>query len=187
MADKKNSNNFIGFRLSQKFLNKLDLFSEQINKSRGMLAKEALREWINFELLNQTNEMIILSKSLLIELFNSQIETDLKKYAEINSDLIADIMRFSIAEPMNRKNLKEYNKFFTDFFGKKGLKWFNTLDVKKKSDSIILRGLHDLDENFSIFFIHFFKNIIKKHFNLDFKVNTETKSPNLIHLELILV
>jgi hypothetical protein len=185
MANTKN--NFIGFRLSKKFLNKLDLFSEQINKSRGMLAKEALREWINFEILNQTNEMIIIPKSLLINLFNNQTEKNVKQYAENNSELIADIMRFSNVEPMNRNTLRDYHTFFTDFFGKKGLKWFNTLDIKIKANSVILRALHDLNKQFSSFFISFFKSIIKNHFNLDFKVKTETKTPNLIHLHLLFI
>lgn len=184
MAEKKSSNNFIGFRLSPKFLNKLDLYLEQTNnKSRGILAKEALREWLNLEILNQTNEMIIISKSLLNQLFVSQNESNLEEYAISNADLLADIMKFSLSKPMNKNTLPEYNKFFTSFFGKKGLKWFNTLDVKLKKNTIVLNGLHDLEDYFSLFFLSFFKTIIKHHFNLEFDIKTETRSSNLIYLE----
>jgi len=48
MAKKKpKKSNFLGFRLSEEILESLDLIAKQQNKSRGMVAKEAIEQWIN--------------------------------------------------------------------------------------------------------------------------------------------
>ena len=89
----------------------------------------------------------------------------------------------STATPMNEETLKSYTDFLINFFGRNGLKWFNTLDIQNKENIFIFRGLHDMDDVYSNFFANFYKFLLSEYFDLDFTTKIEEKTSNLIHLE----
>ncbi len=184
---KKKVSNFLGFRLSEQILAKLDLIASQQNKTRGITAKDAIKQWLNLEVLNQNNEMITISKTVFIKLLSLIGEENLIALAEENSDLFSDIMKFLVAKPMNDETLKSYAKFSVNFFGKNGLKWFNTIDISIENRTLVFRGLHDLNQDFSNYFTLFYKNLLSNHFELEFKTKIEDTTPNLIHLEFHLL
>jgi len=175
--------NFLGFRLSEEVLNKLELIAKQENKTRGLVAKEAIEQWLNLELFNQTNEMIMISKSIFSKTLSKLDDASLDIIAKDFADLFSDIMKFSTAKPMNEETLKSYISFLINFFGKNGLKWFNTLDIQSRGNSFIFRGLHDMDEVYSNFFTKFYKYLLSDYFELEFTTKIEEKTSNLIHLE----
>jgi len=179
----KKKSNFLGFRLSEEIINKLELIAKQDNKSRGLVAKDAIEQWLNLELFNQTNEMVMISKSIFSKVLSKLDEDYLNIIAKDFADLLSDIMKFSTAKPMNEETLKAYTIFSINFFGKNGLKWFNTLDIKSQDNMFLLRGLHDMDEVFSKFFTKFYKYLLSEYFDLDFFPKIEEKTSNLIHLE----
>jgi len=183
MAKKAKKSNFLGFRLSEEILNKLDLLAKQDNKTRGLVAKDAIEQWLNLELFNQTNEMIMISKTVFSKILSRLDEEDLNVIAKDSVDLFSNIMKFLVAETMNDETLKAYATFSINFFGKNGLKWFNTLDIQIQDNKYLFRGLHDLDEIFSNFFSRFYKYLLSEYFNLDFVIIMEEKTSNLIHLE----
>ncbi|MFX1375088.1 MAG: CopG family ribbon-helix-helix protein [Promethearchaeota archaeon] len=182
----KRQSNFLGFRLSENTLSKLDLIAQQENKTRGLVAKDAIDQWLNLELFNQTNEMIMISKSIFSKILNKLDDSSLEIIAKDFADLLSDIMKFSTAKPMNEETLKSYIDFSINFFGKNGLKWFNTLDIQNQASTLIFRGLHDMDEIYSIFFTKFYKYLLSKYFDLKYSTNLEEKTSNLIHLEFLL-
>ncbi|MFX1428496.1 MAG: CopG family ribbon-helix-helix protein [Promethearchaeota archaeon] len=182
----KKRSNFLGFRLSEETLSKLDLIAQQQNKTRGLVAKDAIEQWLNLELFNQTNEMIMISKSIFSKILSNLDEQSLESVAKDFAKLLSDIMKFTTARPMNEETLKSYIDFSVEFFGRNGLKWFNTLDISTQGKYLIFRGLHDMDEVYSIFFTEFYKFLLSEYFNLDFTSNLEEKTSNLIHLEFIL-
>ena len=179
----KKQNNFLGFRLSEGIINKLELIAKQQNKTRGLVAKDAIEQWLNLELFNQTNDMIMISKSIFSKILSKLDDTSLDIIAKDFADLFSDIMKFTTAKPMNETTLKSYTDFLIDFFGKNGLKWFNTLDIQTKDIFLIFRGLHDMDEVYSNFFTKFYKFLLSQYFDLDFTTRIEEKTSNLIHLE----
>ncbi len=183
MAKKSKKSNFLGFRLSEKILHKLDLLAKQDNKTRGLVAKDAIKQWLNLELFNQTNEMIMISKTVFSKILSRLDEEELNMIAKDSADLFSNIMKFLVAKTMNDETLKAYATISINFFGKNGLKWFNTLDIQIQDDIYIFRGLHDLDEIFSNFFTKFYKYLLLEYFNLDFITKMEEKTSNLIHLE----
>ncbi|MFW9822868.1 MAG: CopG family ribbon-helix-helix protein [Candidatus Thorarchaeota archaeon] len=179
----KKKSNFLGFRLSEEVINKLELLARQENKTRGLIAKDAIEQWLNLELLNQTNAMIMISKSIFSKILAKLDEVSINVIAKDFADIFSDIMKFSTAKPMNEETLKPYTKFLINFFGKNGLKWFNTLDIRTIDNSFIFRGLHDIDEVYSNFFTKFFKYLLSEYFDLNFTTKIEEKTSNLIHLE----
>ncbi|MFX1313658.1 MAG: CopG family ribbon-helix-helix protein [Promethearchaeota archaeon] len=179
----KKKSNFLGFRLSEETLYKLDLLAKQDNKTRGLVAKDAIEQWLNLELFNQTNEMIMISKTVFSKILSRLDEEELNVIAKDSADLFSNIMKFLVAKTMNDKSLKTYAIISINFFGKNGLKWFNTLDIQIQDNTYIFRGLHDLDEVFSHFFSKFYKYLLSEHFNLDFIIKMEEKTSNLIHLD----
>ncbi|MFX1259311.1 MAG: CopG family ribbon-helix-helix protein [Promethearchaeota archaeon] len=183
MAKKTKKSNFLGFRLSDEILNKLDLLAKQDNKTRGLVAKDAIEQWLNLELFNQTNEMIMISKTVFSKILSRLSEEDLTMIAKDMADLFSNIMKFLVAETMSDETLNAYANFSINFFGKNGLKWFNTLDIQFQDTIYIFRGLHDLDEIFSNFFSKFYKYLLSEYFNIAFIINMEEKTSNLIHLE----
>ena len=170
MAKKKakKTSNFLGFRLSEKTLKRLDLVASQVGKTRGLIAKDAIKQWLTLEMLDQTNEMITVSKTLFVRMLQKIDEEDSKEFAEELAELIADIMKFLVNKPMNLVTFEQYTQFSINFFGKTGLKWFNTIDIQIKDNSLNFRGLHDLNENFSNFFTYFYKQLLSQHFNINF-------------------
>ncbi|MFX1573307.1 MAG: hypothetical protein ACFFB0_11210 [Promethearchaeota archaeon] len=183
MAKKAKKSNFLGFRLSEEILYKLDLLAKQDNKTRGLVAKDAIEQWLNLELFNQTNEMIMISKTVFSKILSNLEEEDLNIIAKDSADLFSNIMKFLVAKTMNDESLKAYAIFSINFFGKNGLKWFNTLDIQIQDTIYTFRGLHDLDEIFSNFFSKFYKYLLSEYFNLEFVITIEEKTSNLIHLE----
>ena len=185
MAKKKEkkSSNFLGFRLSEKTLKRLDLIAKQVGKTRGLIAKDAIKQWLTLEMLDQTNEMITISKTLFVRMLQNIEEESSKAFAEELAELIADIMKFLVNKPMNLNTLNDYTQFSVNFFGKTGLKWFNTIDIQMQDDKLVFRGLHDLNENFSIFFTNFYKYLLFQYFKINFKEKIEDTTPNLIYLE----
>ncbi|MFX1378213.1 MAG: CopG family ribbon-helix-helix protein [Promethearchaeota archaeon] len=185
MANKemKKTSNFLGFRLSEEIIEKLELIAKQENKTRGLVAKDAIEQWLNLELLNQTNQMIMISKSIFSKILSKLDAQTLNIIAKDFADLFSDLMKFSTAKPMNEETLRSYTAFLINFFGKNGLKWFNTLDIQTRENSFIFRGLHDMDEVYSNFFTEFYKYLLSKYFELEFTTKIEEKTSNLIHLE----
>ena len=142
-----------------------------------------IQEWIDLQLYNQNNNMIFISKSLFINLLSCIGDDNINELAIKVGDLTADILRFLVAKPMNSNTLKQYALFSINFFGKRGLKWFNILDIEVIDSKLIFRGIHDLQEKFSDFFTHFYKYLLNAHFNLDFITSIEEITPGIIHLE----
>jgi len=179
----KKKSNFLGFRLSEEVLNKLELIAKQENKTRGLIAKDAIEQWLNLELFNQTNEMIMISKSIFSKILAKLDEQSLEIIAKDFADLFSDILKFSTAKPMNEETLKSYTIFLINFLGKNGLKWFNTLDIYTQDNTFVFRGLHDMEEVYSIFFTKFFRYLLSEYFDLEFTTKLEEKTSNLIYLE----
>ncbi len=179
----KEKKNYLGFRLNEKVLDKLDLIASQTGRSRGIIAKDALRDWIDHKLFNQTNEIISIPKTILIRLVTASNQDDMEELSVEIGDIIADIMNFLVAKPMSLKTLTSYGEFIISFFGKRGLNWFNTIDIKIMNPSLVFRGYHDLEEAFSGFFVNLFKYVLNKHFNLEFISEVEKFTSSLIHLE----
>jgi len=184
---KNTKNNFLGFRLPETLIAKLDMISEQKAKSRGLTAKNAIEQWLNHEMFNQTNQMMIIPKGLLCEIFkNYKSEEDFQVLIKGTVDLIADIMKFVLSEPMNQENLDNYIKYSIYLFGSNGFNWFNSIDINYNENSFTLIALHDLNENFSIFCQSFYKYLLKEHFNYGIIINLEETTSNLIHLDFTL-
>ncbi|MGB5911921.1 MAG: hypothetical protein WBH31_12070 [Promethearchaeia archaeon] len=177
--------NFLGFRLPEDVLEKLELIAKQKATTRGIAAKNGIEQWINRELYNQTNQMITIPKKLLINLLS--IKDSKEKFNKIikeSADIITDIMKFIISKPMNEETFEEYLKFSILFFGSNELNWFNTFDININENNFNLIGLHDLDENFSNFFQVFYKHLLREYFNFNIIINLEETTSNLIHLDL---
>ncbi|MFW9867180.1 MAG: CopG family ribbon-helix-helix protein [Promethearchaeota archaeon] len=185
MAKKKSKkkSNFLGFRLSEEILNNLDLIAKQQNKTRGLVAKDAIEQWLNIEIFNQTNQMIMISKIAFSQILSKLDEEFINVLAKNFVDQFSDIMTFLIAKPMNEETLETYTDFSVNFFGRNGLKWFNTIDIQNEDNLFIFRGLHDLDEVFSNFFSQFYKYLLSEYFKLDYSIDTEINTSNLVHLE----
>ena len=180
---KPKDDNYIGFRLPENVLKKLDIIAKQERKSRGLLAKEGLQEWVDLQLYNQNNNIISISKTFFIHLISYLDYENMNKLAINVGNLTADILRFLVAKPMNSDTLRQYAQFSIKFFGKRGLRWFNILDIEVIDSKLIFRGIHDLQEKFSDFFTHFYKYLLNAHFNLDFITSIEEITPGIIHLE----
>jgi len=186
MAKKKSKkkSNFLGFRLSEEILDKLDLVAKQRNKTRGLIAKDAIEQWLNLEMFNQTNQMIMISKAAFSQILSKLENEYLIELAKDFVDQFTDIMTFIIGKPMNEETLEIYTDFSINFFGNNGLKWFNTIDIQIQDSLFKIRGLHDLDDTFSNFFAHFYEYLLAEHFNLEFNIQTEMITSNLVHLEI---
>ena len=175
--------NFLGFRLSEEVLKKLNLIGKQTNRTRGLVAKSAIEQWLNLELFNQNNNMIMISKIAFSKFLSKLNDEDLNFLANEVSSLYSDLMKFLVAKPMNYDSLKTYAAFSVDLYGKNGLKWFNTIDIQIRDNIFIFRGLHDLDEIFSNYFSLLYRNLLSEYFELELITIQEEITPNLIHLE----
>ena len=179
----KKKSNFLGFRLSEDDIDKLDQIAKIENKSRGLIAKQAVRNWVILESFRKTNNMFIISKSIFCKLI-SMVNDDTLKFITIEmGDLIADMAKYMIVKPMDFENFDIYAKNIVKFLGFSGIKWFNSLDLKLNENKIMIKGLHDLDENFSIFFSKMIMYLLSTHFNFKLQENIEENSSNLIYLE----
>ncbi len=175
--------NYIGFRLSENDLKKLDMIVKQENKSRGLIAKEGLQEWIDLQLYNQNNNIISVSKTFFIHLLSFINKDNKEDIATELGDIMADILRFLVAKPMNIDTLPIYIQFVLNLFGKTGLRWFNSLNIEMRNSTLVFKGIHDLKGDFSNFFAFFFKYLLSKNFNINLYSEMEEITSNFIHLD----
>ena len=179
----KKKSNFLGFRLGEKDLNRLDIIAKIENKSRGIIAKQAVKNWIQLESFRKTNNMFVITKSMFLKLVSIANEDTLNKIATEIASLIADILRYSITKPMIPINFKDYSKNISNLLGPSGISWFNSLDLNFNEKKIVIKGLHDLDDNFAYFFTKVILNLLKTQFNLELKEVVNENSSNLLYLE----
>ena len=104
---KRKRNNFLSFRVSEKTLKNLNLMAKQTGKTRGIMGKDAMKNWLKLELFNQTNEMITISKRMFTKLLSLLKQEELNAIAEDNSTLFANILKFLVEVPMNEDTLKK--------------------------------------------------------------------------------
>ncbi|MFX1274312.1 MAG: hypothetical protein ACFFBP_23790 [Promethearchaeota archaeon] len=188
MSTKKpeKKNNFLGFRLSINEIHKLEKIAKIENRSRSLIAKQAVKNWINLESFRKTNNMMIITKSMFYQLLSQVNEELLNSLVSETAELLADITRFNVPEKMDIKNFNIYSKNIIRFLSNSGLRWFNTIDFILKKDKLIIKGLHDLDESFSEFFILMIEYYLKTFFNFKLSSNVKDISSNLINLEYII-
>ncbi|MFX1385488.1 MAG: hypothetical protein ACFFBP_23985 [Promethearchaeota archaeon] len=179
----KNKSNFLGFRLGEKDLNKLDDLVKLENKSRGMIAKQAIKNWINLESFRKTNNLFIITKSMFLKLVSIADEDTLNDLATEMAYLIADVLRYIVTKPMDSKNFNNYSKNIVNLLGISGIRWLNSLDLDLNDMRIIVKGLHNLDDNFAYFFTKVILNLLETHFNFNLKEIVKEYSSNLIYLE----
>lgn len=180
----KKVKNFIGFRLDEEQLKQLDLIAEQAKKSRGNIAKEAIKEWLDYQSFLSTNKMVFISRKMFTSLLSLANKEVFVSIAENMGDLIGNLIKYTIAKPVNLENLNEYLQLLSNIFlFSGGLMWFSTFDYQFKEDKVTIRGLHDLGEKFSQFFIKFFKYLMTNHLNCVLIDTTKEITSQLIFLE----
>ncbi|MBN1215785.1 MAG: hypothetical protein JXA99_10150 [Candidatus Lokiarchaeota archaeon] len=181
---KSDKENYIGFRLAEEFLKKLDIIVKQENKSRGLIAKDGIKEWIDLQLYNQNNNLLSISKTFFRTLLSMIDNNNIEEIAIDVCNNMVDILRFLVAKPMNENTFPEYIHYIINLFGKTGLRWFNSLNIEIKNNILLFRGIHDLEDSFSFFFIFFYKYLLSKFFNLNYNPKLEEMTSNFIHLDL---
>jgi len=177
------TNNFLGFRLSENDIFKLEKIAKIENRSRSLVAKQAVKNWITLESFRKTNNMIIITKSMFYQLLSKVDEELIDSLVVEIAELLADITRFNIPETMDFKNFKIYSKNIIRFLSNTGIRWFNTIDFILKKDVLTIKGLHDLDEGFSDFFTLMIEYYLKTFFSIELDNKTKDISSNLIYLE----
>ncbi|HEY0088859.1 MAG TPA: hypothetical protein VGB37_08450 [Candidatus Lokiarchaeia archaeon] len=186
--DNDKKKNFLGFRLSKNELEKLERIAEIEKKSKNTIAKQALDHWINLELFRKTNSMFILSKSIFRKLIAIANEETLEVISSDMADLIADITKYTVVKPMDFKHFNDYSINIIKFLGSSGIGWFNNIDIELKENidlkekKIIVKALHDLDENFSYFFSKVIKNLLNNYFEINITEEINEPSSNLMYL-----
>lgn len=180
---KPKKSNYLGFRLSEPEIIKLEKIAKIENRSRGLIAKHAIKNWINLESFRKTNNMIIITKSMFTRLFLHLNEDSSKELVIDTANLLADITRFNISDSMEVQNFNKYAKNIIKFLTNSGIKWFNTIDFNLINKTLKIKGLHDLDDNFSEFFIKMIEYFLKTYFKFDLDTKLKSVSSNLINLE----
>ena len=183
--DKKN--NYIGFRLSEKDIHRIEQISKVENRSKGLIAKQAVKNWLNLDSFRRTNNMIIISKSVFYRLLSCADKETLNITSQEIGDLIADITKFMIAKPMELENFDEYAKSIIRFLSITGIKWFNRLDINLENNKLKIKGLHDLDEHFSEFIYQTILYFYNTYFDLELSEIMKEVSSNLLYLEFEIV
>jgi hypothetical protein len=180
--------NFLGFRLSDTELKKLKQIAKIENKSKSLIAKQAVGYWINLEFFRKTNAMFITSKSIFRKLIAIANEETLESISSEMADLIADIMKFIVVEPMNLEHFNDYSSNIIKFLGASGIRWFSNIDIDLKENidlkekKITVKALHDLDEKFSYFFSKIIKNLLNTYFEINITEEINESTSNLMYL-----
>ncbi|MBN1801777.1 MAG: hypothetical protein JW891_09745 [Candidatus Lokiarchaeota archaeon] len=179
----KKRNNFLGFRLSHKDIEKLDQVAKIENKSRGLIAKQAVKNWLTLESFRKTNNMIIITKWTFFRLLSQADEELLDNIVSEMSNLLADMTRFDVSKPMDSEHFPSYSRNIIKFLGAGGLKWFNSIDFTLNNNTLVIKGLHDLDEYFSELFTRIIEHYFQTNFEFELKNQKKEISSNLVYLE----
>ncbi|MFX1397306.1 MAG: hypothetical protein ACFFAS_09715 [Promethearchaeota archaeon] len=183
--EKKKKSNFLGFRLFKSDIDKLDQISKIENKSRGLIAKQAVKNWLNLESFRKTNNMVIITKWTFFKLLAQADDSLIESIVAEMSSLLSDMTKFNVAKPMDINHFGNYSKNLIKFLGVGGLRWFNSINIILEKKKLIVKGLHDLDEHFSDLFMRIIEDYIANNFEFNIENDQKEISSNLVYLEYI--
>lgn len=173
----------IGLRLSDEIIQKLETIAHNNNQSVNNVIKNAIIEWLEIFFRVRNQGMIILGKPLLMGLLDFTNNEDIKLLAEITAKRKADFYLFFLGKHLNKEVLEDFIKYTPKILGKKGLMWFDHIEITNEQHSIFIKGIHNLGETWSKFLMYFLNFLMEKNFDYILNEKTVKTKVNSIFLE----
>ena len=176
-------NKLIGLRLTHKIIQKLETIAHNNNQSINYVAKNAITEWVEIFSRTRQQGMMILGRPFIINLLDLVEDENLKTIAITAADRKIDLFQFVLGKHLNRETLDEFIKQAPKILGKKGLMWFDHIEVIKEKNSVHFKCVHNIGEKWSKFFTLVLDHIMEKRFDMELIKESARYSKKALYLE----
>ena len=175
---------FIGIRLPEEILARLEKIADNLNQTPNQLAKIAILEWIE-SYWTRNSDMITVNRSSYAKLLEMLKEVQLHSFISNIAESIIEYYEYSIQKNANSSNLEEFITTMSKFIGEKtGLRWFRQMDYEVKTPPFNFKGTHDMGKKWSDIFIGIFQQILtKRSFNFDIVSDKTICSERIVYIE----
>ncbi|MFX1366703.1 MAG: hypothetical protein ACFFCE_06250 [Promethearchaeota archaeon] len=174
-SEKKRSHT-MGLRMDDDTFVLLEKFSQQMDIKKSTLLKLTFKLWTNIRLAIQEQSMILISKTLFIQLINNCPKEILLELAKMDAEKILNRLQLHLIDDGLDFSIENFIDYFTQLFSEKGVGWFNRLQYKIQSENkVIVYGNHTLNHKLSMFFRELMITLLENGFN--YRI---IKSPNEI-------
>ena len=149
--------NVIGTRVSDKLMNDILEYSNKKNIGVSKLIREALSYYILFKLEHEKQNIpiIIISKAEYSTILGLLDEKGLEKLAEICVQLASKGFNYA------SNNIKSFLRSLDTYvFSEKNQNWFKDFRTNFQGDRLLVAGVHDLNNNFSLFMKYYIEKIV---------------------------
>ncbi|SRR6056297_520290 len=155
---------FIGIRLPLPLVHKLEKIAEQFNQSPNQMAKHAIIDWVEIFFSARNLNMITIPKELFVDYLDRLNDEEIEQYAEEVGEKILGFYEFLAENNVKRTSMEDVFSIIVRFLGANGLMWFEHLEYDGTTKPYYLKGIHNLGENWSKFFLAISQYLTEKHF-----------------------
>ena len=149
--------NVIGTRVSDKLMNDILEYSNEKNMRVSKLIREALTYYMLFKLEHEKQNVpiIIISKAEYSTMLGFLDNKGLEKLADVCVQLARKGFNYS------SDNVKSFLRSLDTYvFSEKNQNWFKSFRTSFQGDRLLVAGVHDLNENFSLFMRYYIEKIV---------------------------
>jgi hypothetical protein len=175
---------FIGIRLPEDILTRLEKIAQRENQTPNQLAKIAILEWTE-SYWTRNSEVITVTRSSYSKLIEMLEEDQLHSFVSDIAASIIEYYEYSIQKNAGFSNLDEFLTTMSKFIGDKtGLQWFRQMDYEAKKLPFFFKGNHDMGKKWSQIFIYIFEQILTmRTFNFKIVSKKTICSERMVYLE----
>jgi len=166
----------IGTRVSDKLMNDILEYSNEKNIRVSKLIREALSYYLLFKLEHEKQNIpiIIISKAEYSTILGLLDDKGLEKLADVCVQLAKKGFNYS------SNNIKSFLRSLDTYvFSDKNQNWFKSFQTNFQGDRLLVAGVHDLNENFSLFMKYYIEKIVALY-------SYELTKQTLLELKIIL-
>lgn len=175
---------FIGIRLPEEILSKLEKIAQSSNQTPNQLAKIAILEWMESN-WTRSSDMITVTRSSYSKLLKMTDDDQLKSIESDIAERVIGFYEYSIQENADFSHLEAFLKMMCKFIGTKtGLQWFRQLDYEVLNKPYYFKGTHDMGKKWSDFFLGTIRQIMaKRSFSFELIDEKIICSERMVYLE----
>lgn len=175
---------FIGIRLPEDILARLEKIAQNVNQTPNQLAKIAILEWTE-NYWTRNSDVITVTRSSYAKLLGMLKQDQLHSFTADIAERIIEYYEYAKQENAGFSNLDEFLTMMSKFIGDKtGLQWFQQMDYEVLTPPFYLKGSHDMGKKWSDIFISIFEEILTmRSFNFEIVEGKTLCSERMVYLE----
>ena len=174
----------IGIRVDEELEKEIDSLSETLRINKSQLIKKAFREWHRTRQGIQGQNMMLVDRVLIAELFNKLSKEEITDIANTFSNHVLSLIRMRQIENNIRETIEQFLETFLTLIGNQHFGWFSNINYTLDQFMISIYGFHTLNQNYSKYAVNLLSNVLYQEYNYKLIKEKVTLTDNSFIIQL---